>query len=200
MYSQASPSPSLQYFTLHLFPAAPSSSASSRSTFSSLLHLLPYLAFSFSSFLYISSLFFLFTRCSHISHQVLLPTHSFLHIFSSTAIYPCLHPFCRFVSYLSFSLVPSCDVSFLSAFLSLPAPILRSLPLSVFLLPLLTLPLAGCSVGNRHLGKQISVSPLPCWDRFSKNTAKGYITLYAWGSAASSSISPHFFLCVRVFL
>ena len=61
--------------------------------------------------------------------------------------------------------------------------------------------LAECSVGNRHLGRRISISPLACWDRFSKNTAKSYLTTYACGSAGvhKHTLSLfHFLLCVCV--
>lgn len=88
---------------------------------------------------------------------------------------------------------PSFCIYFLSQVLSLPIPIHCSLPLSVSPVPTVTLLLAECSFGNGHLGRRISVSPLACWDRFSKNTAK-----HVW--LAIHTLSSVSFLCMCVFV
>lgn len=52
---------------------------------------------------------------------------------------------------------------------------------------MLTLPLAECSVGNRHLGTQLA-----CWEIFSKNTAKGlshHICMWLCGCAQTQTHS-----------
>ena len=187
----------MHYITFHFFPAAPSSSsASSFSVFSPLLHLLflPTLHFLFFSLFYICSLSFFdlqdtvtfLTRylyplppsCTSspplIPHHLLLP--SSLH---RSASYLLLFFTLHFFSFCFLQLFPSFCVS--SAHVD-PS-------------------LAECSVGNRHLGRRISISPLACWDRFSKNTAKSYLTTYACGSAG---VHKHtlslfcFLLCVCV--
>lgn len=147
--------------------------------------LLPYFAFSLFSLFYICSVSFFnlqdtaifVTRClylpppSRTSSPPLIPRHLSMPSSPHRSASYCFLFFSalRAASFFPF-LLPSLFPH-------------QSVPLFVSLPPVLTLPLAECSVGNRHLGRRISISPLACWDRFSKNTAKGYLTTYACGSA-----------------
>lgn len=180
------PSPSLQYFTFHFFPTAPSLASS----LFFYIYSFSLFAFFFPSSLYLSFLCDLQDTVIFLTRYFYLPppscTFSLTLIPHHLSLLSFLH---RSIAYLSFSLLPSHCFSLLSDFFSLSSPILRSLPLFISLLPMLTLLLAECSVGNRHLSRQISVSPLACWKRFSKNTAKGYITTYACVSTHTHTLS-----------
>lgn len=176
----------MQYFTFHSFPAAPclpppQHPPSPCSHLFCIYSASLFCIFSFISVLSSYLFFFIYKTLSYFSPgsstRPLLP----LHIFSSANTTQSI-PASIALLLISPSVCScSCCVSFLSA--SLYQSFAAS-PLPVSLPPMLTLPLAECSVSNRHLGRRISVSPLACWDRFSKNTAKGYLTAYACGSAS----------------
>lgn len=135
-------------------------------TDSSVLHLL------YSSLSTLSP--FWFVRHCHLSHKVPLPAFSFMHVFSSTNTSPCIP---AFIPLSPCSTSPPCCVSL---YLLLLPPVTNALPSSVCLPHKLTISLAVFVTDT--FGVCLSVSLLACWDRISKNTARGYLTTYACGS------------------